>query len=195
MGIYLNPGDEKFQMAKESKIYIDKTGMLVYLNQMISTELRYICVSRPRRFGKSMAANMVSAYYDRTVDARADFAGLQIVRDKSFAKYCSRYDVLALNMQEFLSRSQDMQALLEHLKKSGHISIIELIRGVSPDFAVVAQKAAEKQVIDATDEVFNKNRGITLDDMAQRYDMQNNIIADDIALLPCIVILCATYKL
>ena len=118
MGIYLNPGDEKFQMAKESKIYIDKTGMLVYLNQMISTELRYICVSRPRRFGKSMAANMVSAYYDRTVDARADFAGLQIVRDKSFAKYCSRYDVLALNMQEFLSRSQDMQALLALLKKS-----------------------------------------------------------------------------
>ena len=76
MGIYLNPGDEPFWQAVHSKIYVDKTGLLNYTNKVLRTSQKYLCVSRPRRFGKSMAANMVAAYYDRTVDANSTFAGL-----------------------------------------------------------------------------------------------------------------------
>ena len=62
MGIYVNPGNENFESAVNSEIYVDKTGLLKHINHMIGTEQRYVCVSRPRRFGKSMAADMLAAY-------------------------------------------------------------------------------------------------------------------------------------
>lgn len=98
MGIYLNPGAEKFRMALHSKIYVDKTAMLALLNEQLNTEGRYVCVSRPRRFGKSMAANMIAAYYDRTADGAALFQGCQIAADAAFDAFRNRFDVLQLNM-------------------------------------------------------------------------------------------------
>ena len=59
MGIYLNPGNEGFLEAVSSKIYVDKTGLIKYTNELMNTEQKYICVSRPRRFGKSMALKML----------------------------------------------------------------------------------------------------------------------------------------
>ena len=63
MGLYVNPGNEEFDRATKSKIYVDKTGMISFINQNLNTEHQNICVSRPRRFGKSIAANMLVAYY------------------------------------------------------------------------------------------------------------------------------------
>ena len=117
MGIYLNPGDELFQEAIRSEIYVDKTGLLNYTNKVLRTSRKYLCVSRPRRFGKSMAANMVAAYYDRTVDAKETFAGLEITKSESFEMHRNKYDVIQLNMQNFLSRTHDMIAFLERLRK------------------------------------------------------------------------------
>ena len=105
MGIYLNPGSDKFQEALRSAIYVDKSGMIAYTNRIFKSSNKYICVSRPRRFGKSMAANMLSAYYDRTVDGSMVFRGLDIAGDADFDTYRNQCDVLFLNMQEFLSRS------------------------------------------------------------------------------------------
>ncbi len=65
MGIYLNPGFISFQNAIDSEIFVDKTEMLLYLNSVISTEQRFVCVLRPRRFGKSITANMLCAYYGK----------------------------------------------------------------------------------------------------------------------------------
>ena len=63
MGMYLNPGNNLFKRALNSKIYVDKSGLISYINEVIDTEQEFVCVSRPRRFGKSMAANMLAAYY------------------------------------------------------------------------------------------------------------------------------------
>lgn len=115
MGMYLNPGADKFREALRSEIYVDKTGMLAVLNRFLSTSQKYVCVSRPRRFGKTMAADMVSAYYDRTVDGADVFAGLAIQKAETFALCRNRYDVLHVNMQEFLSGSPSMEALLHFL--------------------------------------------------------------------------------
>lgn len=117
MGMYLNPGANKFRMSLNSEIYVDKTGLLAFLNRVLCTDQRFVCVSRPRRFGKTMAANMVSAYYDRTVDGAQLFHGLTIAADASFDQQRNQYDVLHLNMQEFLSRTQDMQGLLDRLQR------------------------------------------------------------------------------
>ena len=65
MGIFVNPGNGAFQVAVNSEIYVDKTGLLTYTNKVMNTLQGYICNSRPRRFGKSIAANMLTAYYSR----------------------------------------------------------------------------------------------------------------------------------
>ena len=84
MASYLNPGNEKFTKAINSEIYVDKTGLLIFTNQILNTMQQNICVSRPRRFGKSIAANMLAAYYGKGCDSRQLFQGLKIASDKSF---------------------------------------------------------------------------------------------------------------
>lgn len=79
MGIYLNPGNENFAgILKPGNIYIDKTMMLKTLNDFIDRGNKYICISRPRRFGKTMAQNMIAAFYSKGADSRRIFQGLKI---------------------------------------------------------------------------------------------------------------------
>ena len=59
MGVYLNPGNDKFYKAINSEIYVDKTELIQYTNRVFNTMQQNVCVSRPRRFGKSMTANML----------------------------------------------------------------------------------------------------------------------------------------
>lgn len=102
MGIYLNPDNEGFKEAVNSKIYVDKTGLIEYTNECLGTKQKYICVSRPRRFGKSMALEMLAAYYSRSCDSRELFAGRKIENCDSFNEHLNKYDVIYLNMQQFL---------------------------------------------------------------------------------------------
>ena len=118
MGSYLNPGNEKFYRAINSEIYVDKTGLIGYTNKVLNTMQQNLCVSRPRRFGKSMAADMLTAYYSRGCDSKELFKGLKIAGDQNFEKYLNKYDTIFLNMQEFLSQSNDIYDMLTLLKKS-----------------------------------------------------------------------------
>lgn len=117
MGIYLNPGAEKLRISRRSQIYIDKSGMIVQLNWFFDTEDRFVCVSRPRRFGKSMAASMISAYYDRTVDGEKAFEGLEILKPENDHSLMNSCDVIKLNMQEFLSRTSSMREFLDRMSR------------------------------------------------------------------------------
>ena len=123
MGEYLNPGAAMLRRGRASSVYVDKSAMIAHLNRVLNTERMYVCVSRPRRFGKTMAANMVSAYYDRTVDGAAEFAGLAIAEDSSFEGNRNRFDVLKINVQTFLSETHDVSALLERLQRFCCLSI------------------------------------------------------------------------
>ncbi len=116
MGRYLNPGNTLFRKALNSQIYVDKSELISYTNRVINSEQQYVCVSRPRRFGKSMAANMLAAYYSREIDSKNLFKGLKIEQDASFEKHLNQYNVIFLNMQKFLSKTHDvskMEKLLE----------------------------------------------------------------------------------
>lgn len=102
MGNYLNPGSTMFQGSLRSQIYIDKSNLIRQMNALLYTEQRYVCVSRPRRFGKSMAANMLAAYYDKESDTRNLFSGLKISRDVSFDENINKYDVIRRGCGRFL---------------------------------------------------------------------------------------------
>lgn len=116
MGSYLNPGNNKFKRAVNSDIYVDKTGLIKYTNSIVDTLQSCVCVSRPRRFGKSMAADMLTAYYSKGCDSRELFSGLEIAKDESFEEHLNKYDTIFLNMQEFLSRSSNVKELLERVE-------------------------------------------------------------------------------
>ena len=102
MGVYLNPGNKGFWESVRSEIYVDKTGLIAETNQCINTEQKFLCVSRPRRFGKSMALKMLAAYYSCGCDSKELFAGRSIAGHPTYKKYLNRYDVVFLNMQQFL---------------------------------------------------------------------------------------------
>lgn len=118
MGVYLNPGTEGFQESIRSEIYVDKTELIAFTNRKIGTEQKYICVSRPRRFGKSMTAKMLAAYYGRGYDSTELFSDFAIRNSKDFKTHLNQYHVILLNMQEFLSRTHGTDKMIQLLQKS-----------------------------------------------------------------------------
>lgn len=115
MGIYVNPTGRSFELAINSEIFVDKSGLIKETNKCINTLQRYMCVSRPRRFGKSMAMDMLSAYYGRKTDAENLFKDLKISHDESYDRHINKYDVLKINMQEFLSVTHSVDDMLKML--------------------------------------------------------------------------------
>ena len=105
MGIYLNKGNNAFRDIVNSE-YVDKTTLIPLINMTLNTESRYSCVTRCRRFGKSMAAKMRCAYYDKSCDSRELFVGLKAEKDKSFEKFLNKYSVIYLDVTSFTSRPE-----------------------------------------------------------------------------------------
>ena len=117
MGIYLNPNNMNFQQSINSEIYVDKSMLIKYANKVINTEQKYICVSRPRRFGKSMAANMLSAYYSKGCNSQKLFSGLKIYEEENFEEHLNKYNVIHLNMQNFLSESENIEDMIKYIEE------------------------------------------------------------------------------
>lgn len=99
MGRFVNPDNSAFEAAVSAKIYVDKTGLISYTNRVINTIDAYICNSRPRRFGKSITADMLTAYYSRGCDSKELFSGYAICKEPSFEKNLNKYDVIHFDVQ------------------------------------------------------------------------------------------------
>lgn len=104
MGIYVNPGNQLFKEAVDSLIYVDKSKLIDYTNSILKTQRKNICVSRPRRFGKSMAADMLAAYYSKGCDSKELFAGLKVSHQaqKAYKTNLNQYNVIRFDVQRFL---------------------------------------------------------------------------------------------
>ena len=122
MGTYLNPGKAAYQIACNSEIYIDKSEMISYLNSVVNTSQRYVCVSRPRRFGKTMAADMLCAYYDREADSRSLFEKCKISKcageesNIKWDKYLGEFDVIRLVMTNFFNKERTVEDAINMIK-------------------------------------------------------------------------------
>ena len=100
MGLYLNPGNSGFAEINDSD-YVDKSMLIALINQTISGRNKLTYISRPRRFGKSYAAKMLCAYYDKTCDSHELFAGLRISKEESYERHLNQYDVIYLDIAGF----------------------------------------------------------------------------------------------
>ena len=113
MGLYINTGNAGFVRARNSE-YIDKSGLISVVNSTLFTERSFSCVTRCRRFGKSMAAKMLCAYYDQSCDSRQLFEDLQIASDPQFEKHLNKYPVIYLDVTSFVTRFKD-DTILQHI--------------------------------------------------------------------------------
>lgn len=118
MGSFLNPGNTAFKEAVNAQIYIDKTELIDFTNQFINTPQKFICCSRPRRFGKSMAADMLLAYYNKESESAKLFAGLAIEKRKSFKKHLNKYDIIYFDIQECIDNAESIENTIEYITKS-----------------------------------------------------------------------------
>ena len=116
MGIYLNPSNDNYTATTRREIFVDKTMMLSVLNQFIKTDNKYICVSRPRRFGKTIAGNMICAYYSKGCDSRSLFEPLKISKDESFESNLNRFNVIKIDVNSEYRNERDEENLLNNLQ-------------------------------------------------------------------------------
>ncbi|MCD8118029.1 MAG: AAA family ATPase [Lachnospiraceae bacterium] len=166
MGLYLNPGYDGFEEIRRD-IYLDKTGLIVFINSLIGKPKPLVCFSRPRRFGKTFDADMLCAYYDRTCDSRFLFEDLEVGGSDDFATYINKYNVISFDMTGFISDARDhktnvldemQQALLEEIREafSGCVDEKETSLGKAL-YAVVARGNAKFVfVIDEWDALFRE---------------------------------------
>ncbi len=151
MGLYLNPGKESFQQICNG-IYVDKTDMIDYINSTIGTPAKLTCFSRPRRFGKSFAAKMLCAYYDKSCDSRELFDGLKISEMDSFEKYLNKYDVIYLDITRFISTVDSLGDVVKRLQAD----VIEELKSAYPLYVKEDEKALANALFAISHKTGNK---------------------------------------
>ena len=137
MGLYVNPGNFAFREAVNSAVYVDKSRLICYTNSVLNTRQKYLCVSRPRRFGKSTAADMLVAYYSQGCNSGALFSGqMAETEDPVFREHLNRHHVIRLDVQEFLESGRDLETFISEIERAVIGELAEIFpecRGISPD--------------------------------------------------------------
>lgn len=180
MGLYLNPGNRGFKEIVSGR-YVDKTGLIALVNEGIGTKDKLICVSRPRRFGKSFAAQMLCAYYDKGCDSAGLFRGLAAERELSYRRYLNRFDVIYLDISGFISAARNLHRDAGTIVGSIREAVINELRqycpeaGPSEELGVTLYNVAEKRgeqfffIIDEWDALFREAK--------ERQDVQEDYIS------------------
>lgn len=130
MGMFLNRGTKEFESVINSQIYIDKTKMIDFFNKVIDTEQRYVCISRPRRFGKSIAANMLAAYFEKGSDSRGLFEGRKLSSTQNWDKNMNKYDVIRIDVADIFARRNDTTEALDYIEHGILIDLAEEYEGM-----------------------------------------------------------------
>ena len=143
MGRFFNPDNSAFQVALNSEIYVDKTGLIEYTNKVIATNQALICNSRPRRFGKSITANMLVAYYSRGCDSEKMFADLNIAQSASYKQHLNKYDVIYIDVQGCLMDVGVAEKIVRYI----HENIISELREAYPEITLTDIQNAHEALI------------------------------------------------
>ena len=162
MGMYLNPSNDGFKQALNSQIYVDKTGMIQFVNSIINTEQKFAAVSRARRFGKSMAAKLLVAYYSKGCDSRALFKGLKAETLPSFESELNKNNVIMIDFQQHFSSAKGknepekvLERMQEKIIKEIHESYPDIVSENDiflPDVLEKVNKVTNEQFIIIIDE-------------------------------------------
>lgn len=148
MGVFINTGKKEFESVRVDE-YVDKSMLIAYVNSVLgSRQRKFMCVTRARRFGKSIAANMLCAYYDHSVDSHDLFDDLKIAKDPSYEQYINKYPVIYLDVSGFtgdanIDKEQIVQVMTEALRKDLAASYPEVAVDASDSLPIQMLKIAE----------------------------------------------------
>jgi len=193
MGQYLNPGKNLYVEAVNSEIFIDKSEMIAFLNSVVRTKQKYVSVSRPRRFGKTMAADMICAYYDREACSKELFSGLKLAcsdatsENQDWDRYLGKFDVIRIVMTDFFTAGITFEDGLSELQ----CIVCRDIKKKYPDVDYFNDKDLNKTlgdaysengqqvviVIDEWDAVF-RNGVTTKEEQTKYLDFLRNLLKD-----------------
>ena len=140
MGIYVNPGNTKFIKKLNSKIYVDKSLMINELNELIETDDGFVCMSRARRFGKTMMTNLMSAYYSKKCDSREIFERLKLSKQEGWDRYLNSINVIQIDLQSFYSDAKDKSQTIQILQNN----VVEELREQFPNVEVPTSSSIAK---------------------------------------------------
>lgn len=132
MGTYINPGNVSFAEIVRSN-YVDKTDLIAVLNRTIGTAQKLTCISRPRRFGKTFAAKMLCAYYDKSCDSHGLFEPYRIASDETYQQHLNRYDVINLDITGFISSAKKKNQSLADIPNEIEKAILKELQKTNPD--------------------------------------------------------------
>ncbi|MCD7935521.1 MAG: ATP-binding protein [Tannerellaceae bacterium] len=172
MGICFNLGNEAFSQIRND-IYVDKTGLIDYINGLIGTPRPLVCFTRPRRFGKSYSARMLAAYYDKSCDSEELFQDLEISTKESFRKYLNQFNVIYIDMTWFLSTVKELKLLVDSMQSC----IIEELKEAFPG-AVRETESSLPQALVNVHQTYREKFFIIIDE----YDAIFREVKDDTAL-------------
>ena len=133
MGRFVNPNNSAFQSAVAGKIYVDKTGLIEITNGLLATPQAFICNSRPRRFGKSIAANMLAAYYSKGCDSHELFTGLQIEKNSDYEKHLNKYDVIHFDVQWCFKEAGSAEKTVSYISQTILTELREIYGDIIPE--------------------------------------------------------------
>ena len=187
MGKYVNPGNSAFAIVAGDETYVDKSGLIEFTNSRIGKMRPLICFSRPRRFGKSIAAHMLTAYYSKGCDSRELLKSYKITKSDSFEKHLNKYNVIHINMVEFLTECEDIGEMIAELNNSILFELIKeypdvnyynkakLIRSLKDVYATTNESFIF--IIDEWDCIFRKNK-TDLESQTKYLDFLRNLLKD-----------------
>lgn len=133
MGRFVNSKTSAFQDALNSEIYVDKTGLLEYTNRVIDTTAKFICNSRPRRFGKSITADMLTAYYSKGCNSEDMFSNLEISKSADYRKHLNQYDVIHLDIQWCMEPAGGAENVISYITENTISELKEYYPNVLPE--------------------------------------------------------------
>ena len=132
MGMFVNPNNLAFQAALNARIYVDKSGILNYTNSVLGSTDAFICNSRPRRFGKSVTANMLTAYYSKGCDSEEMFSRLEISQAEDFRKHLNQYDVIHWDIQWCMGPANGPEKVVSYISEKTISELREYYPDVLP---------------------------------------------------------------
>ena len=177
MGTYVNPGNQAFKRLLDQN-YVDMTGLIRLMNDRVGGAQSLVCISRPRRFGKSYAAKMLAAYYDCSCDSHALFDKRLISRTKAYEEHLNKYNVVYLEITSFVSSARRQGIPLKEVPnmivEALHAELLQMNpelpseKSLTELFARCVEKEGGKQFVFIIDEWDSMIREAKEDEEAQK---------------------------
>ncbi len=116
MAYFLNKDNSKFKEYESSRIFVDKSEIIRICNLNLGNTEKYMCVTRPRRFGKTMALSMLNAYYSKGSDSKDIFDKLNILKDETYLSNLNKHNVIFIDMASVYTRIRKKSDFIKELE-------------------------------------------------------------------------------